>query len=118
MPGHVPVKVRMEASNELRFVGASAGIVRIGAAPTVPVALAPDLVAYLQALEAWAYQLDLAIAPALVAFPPPTILAYGTAVNNRITAADYPAPPPVFPLPPLPIPATFSSITATKLEAK
>jgi hypothetical protein len=70
MPGHVPVKVRMEASNELRFVGASAGIVRIGAAPTVPVALASEVAA----------AFDLAIA----AFA--AVVTYATAAGVAVTA--------------------------------
>lgn len=113
-PGHVPHKVFFEASSLIQLVGNSDGIVRVGATPTKPVALAPDLVTYLQALEAWAYQLDLAIAPAIAVFPPANILTYGTAVSDRIAAANYPG----VPVPPVPPPATFSSITATKLEAK
>ena len=94
MPGHVPLVVRLEASNELRFVGASAGIVRVGATPTVPVALAPNLLTYLQALEAYL----LAIDAALLALVGPTLAPL---IAARTAAA-----------------SNFASIPATRLEAK
>ncbi len=102
-PGHVPQKVFHEANDEIRFFAESAGVGRFGVT-TVPVAKAPDLVAYLNASEAWAVQVDLilnAFATALginlaVVFP-----AYGPAVTARVNAA-----------------SNISSIPATKLEAQ
>jgi hypothetical protein len=46
-PGHVPLVVRHEAWNEIRFVGASSGKVLVGAAPTSPVAIAIEVAAAL-----------------------------------------------------------------------
>ena len=99
--GHVPETVRHEAAVAIKLVGDSAGIVAIGSTPRVPVALAPNLVTYLQALEAWALSVDLAIAPAVLLLTAPQQLAYGTAVTVRTTAA-----------------GNISTIAATKLEAK
>jgi hypothetical protein len=44
-PGHVPFRTYHEADNTIRFVGLSNGVVRVGASPTVPVALAPEVAA-------------------------------------------------------------------------
>ncbi len=102
MPGHVPKEVRHEARVAIRLVGASDGIVYVGATPTQPVALANDLVAYLNALEAWALQVDiyLALVAAAIPLPLPTP-AYPDAVSDRVTASGF-----------------ISNIPATRLEAK
>lgn len=103
-PGHVPINVFLEASSTLRFVGNSAGIVKVGADPTTAVALAGDLVTYLEALEDWALQIDLMVITLAGAIPfpiPPPPTPYSLAIDARTTAAD-----------------DISSIPATKLEAK
>ncbi len=53
-PGHVPITVRHEATTEIRIVGDSAGIVRIGPGTTQKVALAPPVDAILTALQVFA----------------------------------------------------------------
>lgn len=98
--GHVPRKVYHEAAEEVRFVLESAGSVRVGVAPS-PVALATNLVAYLQALETWALSIDLAIAPAVALLTPPQQAAYSAAVSARTSAA-----------------GNVASIPATRLEAE
>lgn len=97
-PGHVPLIVRHEAWNEVRFVGASSGKVFVGASPTNPVALAPFLVGYLQALELWALQIDLVLSAASLDVLVPT---YAATKAPRVTAA-----------------GNITSIPATKLEAR
>lgn len=93
-PGHIPFRAFYEAVDTLRMVGNSAGRVKVGAAPTKAVALAPDLVTYLQASEAcWA-----AVDAVLEGLVGPTYTPLKTA---RLTAA-----------------GNISAITATKLEAK
>ena len=93
-PGHVPFRSFYEAANTLRMVVNSAGRVKVGAAPTKAVALAPDLVTYLQASEAcWA-----AVDTVLEGLVGPTYTPLKTA---RLNAA-----------------ANISAIAATKLEAK
>ena len=93
-PGHVPFRSFYEAADTLRMVGNSAGRVKVGAAPTKAVALAPDLVTYLQASEAcWA-----AVDTVLEGLVGPTYTPLKTA---RLNAA-----------------ANISAIAATKLETK
>lgn len=91
--GHVPKQVWHEANDELSLVRASAGTVRVGTAPS-PVALATNLVSYLQALEAYL----LAIDSALVALVGPTLTPLITARTNAA--------------------ANLSTIAATRLEAE
>jgi hypothetical protein len=50
-PGHVPLVVRHEAWNGIRFVGASSGKVFVGESPTYPVLLAPTVLTYLARIE-------------------------------------------------------------------
>lgn len=103
-PGHVPTNVFLEASSTLRMVGNSAGVVKVGAAPTVPVALAPDLVTYLEALEEWAVRTDaymLVVAAAAGAAPPVVGDPYSLSILARAAAAN-----------------DIASIPATKLEAQ
>ena len=93
-PGHVPFRSFYEAADTLRMVGNSAGRVKVGAAPTKAVALAPDLVTYLQASEAcWA-----AVDTVLEGLVGPTYTPLKTA---RLNAA-----------------GNISAIAATRLEAK
>lgn len=93
-PGHVPTNVFLEASSTLRMAGNSAGVVKVGAAPTSAVALATNLITYLNASEAcWAVA-DAALGT-LVGAP------YAAPKAARLAAA-----------------ANISSIAATKLEAK
>jgi hypothetical protein len=93
-PGHVPFRSYYEAADTLRMVGNSAGRVKVGAAPTKAVALAPDLVTYLQASEAcWA-----AVDTVLEGLVGPTYTPLKTA---RLYAA-----------------GNISAIAATRLEAK
>lgn len=66
-PGHVPIKVRHEATTEIRFVGASAGLVRVGPGATQPVALGSALDSVIGALQAFATALDSSTDPAVVA---------------------------------------------------
>lgn len=101
--GHVPKKVFHEANSEIRVFAESAGTMRVGVA-TSPVALASNLVAYLNAGESWALQVDIilnVLSTALginlsIAYP-----AYGAAVTARTNAA-----------------SNLSNIPATKLEAE
>jgi hypothetical protein len=95
--GHVPKKVYHEANEELRFLASSTGVGRFGAV-TVPVAKAPDLVAYLQALELWAVQVDLVLTAAGLDAIVPT---YAATKAPRVSAA-----------------GNITSIPATKLEAQ
>lgn len=111
--GHVPKQVWHEANDELSLVRASAGTVRVGST-TEPVAIAPDLRAYLEKLEAWAYQVDLALLTLFAGVLPPTLIS---AIEQRIGAAQYPPPPPAFPTPPA-MPATFDFIVSERLEAE
>lgn len=53
-PGYVPIRVRFEASGDVRLVSESAGDVIVGAGPTSPVALGPCLEALIQALVVFA----------------------------------------------------------------
>ncbi len=92
-PGHVAKKVFHEANNEIRFFAESAGVGRFGII-TQPVALAPNLVTYLQALEACLAASD-AVLEGLVG------PAYTPLKAARLAAA-----------------ANISSIPATKLEAQ
>ena len=103
-PGHVPQKVFHEANDEIRFVGTSAGVGRFGTL-TQPVALATNLVTYLQALEAWALSVDLAVGPIIAALPPPAPATYSAAVTARTNAAGIAG-------------ANIAAIQATKLEAE
>ncbi len=102
--GHVPHRVFFEAGSVIQFVGNSDGIVRVGATPTSAVALAPDLVTYLNALEEWAAQTDIFLAlvatAAMVPIPTPPA-PYPDAIANRVTAS-----------------GNISAIPATNLEAK
>jgi hypothetical protein len=98
--GHTPKKVYHEAHEELRFVGASAGVGRFGL-ETLPVAKALHTVNYLTALETWALSVDLAIAPMVALLTPPQQAAYTAAVSARTAAA-----------------ANIAQIPATKLEAQ
>lgn len=97
MPGHTPVEVRHDATTAIRLISkaASSGAkVYVGAAPTAPVALATNLITYLNASEAcWAVA-DAALGT-LVGAP------YAAPKAARLAAA-----------------ANISSIAATKLEAK
>lgn len=90
--GHVPNIVRHEAFLRIEMVAASAGKVQVGT-PAVPVALAPNLVPYLQALETYL----LAIDAALTTLVGPTLTPL---IAARVAAA-----------------ANIGSIPATKLEA-
>ena len=104
MPGHTPIEVRHDATTAIRLISkaASSGAkVYVGAAPTKAVALAPDLVTYLNTIEMWALSIDLAIAPAVALLTAPQQATYSAAVTARTTAA-----------------GNISSIAATKLEAK
>jgi hypothetical protein len=102
--GHVPHRVFFEAASLIQFVGNSDGTVRVGASPTSAVALAPDLVTYLNALEEWAAQTDIFLAlvatAAMVPIPTPPA-PYPDAIANRVTAS-----------------GNISAIPATNLEAK
>jgi hypothetical protein len=107
-PAHVPIKVRHEAITEIRLVGESPGVVKVGATGTTePVAKATLLQAYLVALEAYLEQAHIAIAP-LVAALPDAGAAYNTARGARLGAAGYSGFPAV---------AVFPFLPTTKLEA-
>lgn len=113
--GHVPIRVRHEASTEIRLVQHSDGVVRVGPdlpTPPEPVALAPALRLYLEKLEAWAYQVDIVLAVLLSGVIPPN---YGQAIEQRVSAAGYAGSP--LPPAPLPEPATFDVIVAARLES-
>lgn len=98
--GHVPKKVFLEANELIHLLGTSLGVAKIGAV-TQPVALAPNVVAYLSAVEAWALSVDIAIAPLIAALTPPQKAAYSAAVSARTTAA-----------------GNIATIPATRLEAQ
>lgn len=66
-PGHVPIKVRHEATTEIRFVGASAGFVRVGPGATQQVALGPALDSVIAALQTFATTLGGSTDPAVMA---------------------------------------------------
>lgn len=102
MPGHTPVEVRHDATTAIRLVSKAASVgakVYVGAAPTVPVALAGPLGAYLTALEAWAVAVDATISAAGLAALVP---AYAGAATARASAAS----------------ANLSAVASTKLEAQ
>lgn len=94
-PGHVPFRTFHEAADTIRFVGRSSGIVRVGAAPTVAVALAPAVTSLHSALTAFA--------TALQPVPPAgTTLVQLTAAAIALQTAL----------------AAITGIAATRLEAK
>jgi hypothetical protein len=78
-PGHVPIAVRHDATTEIRLVGASAGVVRVGASGTQAVALGPALDAVVAALATLASTLGSATTIANVA-------AAGAALTTAIAA--------------------------------
>lgn len=90
-PGHVPFRVAHEAISGIRFVGQSAGVVRVGATPTVPVALAPPVNSIKAALATLATSLSSAASIANVA-------AAGVALTTALSS--------------------IPTASATKLEAK
>lgn len=100
MPGHLPFSVRHDAVRDIKFVSKTSAKVTVGIT-TVPVAKAPNLVAYLNALETWALSIDLAIAPAVLLLTAPQQLAYAASVTARTTAA-----------------GNISTIASTRLEAE
>lgn len=53
-PGHVPIRIRIEATTEVRFFAGSAGVVRVGPGTTQQVALGPALDALIAALKKFA----------------------------------------------------------------
>lgn len=96
-PVTVPVKLRFDASTEVRFVSLAASVgakVCVGATPTLPVALAPNLVTYLQALEACLAASD-AVLEGLVG------IVYTPLKATRLTAA-----------------SSIANIPSSNLEAK
>ncbi len=65
--GHVPRKVFFEAKSEIRLVGNSDGIVRVGAAPTFALAREVDVSALLTAIRAAATTMSASAVPEVVA---------------------------------------------------
>lgn len=77
-PGHVPIRVRHEATTEIRFMGSAAGVVRVGPGTTAPVALAAPVAAMLTALKAFATSAAAATTAAQIATAAATL---STALN-------------------------------------
>ena len=98
--GHVPQKIYLEASDLIHLLGASLGVAKVGLT-TQPVALAPNVVAYLSSVEAWALSVDIAIAPLIAALTLLQQATYAAAVAARTTAA-----------------GNIATIPATRLEAE
>lgn len=83
-PGHVPILVRHEATTEIRFMGAAAGVVRVGPGSTKKVALGPALDAMLSALKAFASSASIATTAAQIATAAGTL---NTALNAIATTS-------------------------------
>lgn len=76
--GHVPKKVRHEANEEIRMVGASAGVVRVGAVPTFALAREVDVSALLTALQS--------AAATMSASPIPEVVAVGGILSTALSS--------------------------------
>lgn len=87
--------VELVVDNKVKVVGS------IPSGAPLAVARAPQLVAYLNALEAWALQVDIVVGPLFNALPPPAAALYNAIVATRTNAA-----------------SNTSLIASTKLEAE
>jgi hypothetical protein len=76
-PGHVPHKVFFEASREVRLVGSSDGVVRVGATPTFALAREVDVTALLTAIRA--------AATTMSASGVPEVAAVGAALTSALS---------------------------------
>lgn len=75
-PGHVPLRVRHDAVEEIRMVGASEGVVRVGST-TVSVALEPPVKSFRDAVLAFA-------TAAKASTTDPTLVAAATALESTL----------------------------------
>lgn len=95
-PGHVPIRIRIESTTEVRFFGGSAGVVRVGPGTTAPLALAVPFDAVLTAIRVFAQALTLSTDPA--------VSGAATVLKNSLSST---------------FPNTFPTVTATtRLEAE
>lgn len=78
-PGHIPIRVRHEASSEILFGANSATVVRVGPAP-VPVALGPALQSLIAALNVFATGLN----PTTLAAQAATLVTALNAITNIV----------------------------------
>lgn len=84
-PGHIPIRVRHEATTEIRFCGSSAGSVKVGPEPTSPVALGPALDQVVTALRTLATSLSL-----LSATPLTPLLTIGRSLQDALSPTTLP----------------------------